>query len=728
LEKAAQPVVLLITPPLTQLNTPYPATTVLKAFLQTTGVEVVQYDLGISLVNSVFTKEMLRRIFDEVLKMEIVDSSLIRILNLREEYISKVDFVIDFLHKPETVKASLIIQEDFLPQASRFKQDSDEEWAFGTMGTTDRAKRLATLFLLDLTDFIRQTICPYFDLVRYAEKLCASLPAFKPLSIALEKPLGLIDQLMLRLFDDLIEKVHPDLVGFTVPFPGNLFAALLCSAHARSTYKLPTVIGGGYPNTELRQLTDPLVFNYVDYITLDDGELPLLSIIKHITGQATTEDLVRCYFIENGMVRFSEGKSTDNIAFGKQPAPDFEGLNPESYLSLNELTNPMHRLWSDGFWNKITLAHGCYWAKCAFCDTSLDYIRRYDAAQASVIADRVESVMKQTGSTGFHFTDEAAPPALLKQLSLEIIKRGLKVSWWTNIRFEPSFTTGLCRLMARAGCIAVTGGLETASDRLLKLMNKGVSIAQAARTTSAFAESGIMVHAYLMYGFPTQTLQETIDSLEIVRQLFQSGFIQSAFWHKFALTAHSPVAKTPANYHIVPDNTQSGIFANNELFYTDKSSGNNPALSAGLNKAVYNYMHGTGFDKPVNRWFELRVPPASIPSTYIEQAALNVNQFPDYKHHSLIWIGGNVLFEHNKNKDKGMLIIFNCADTCQIQVPSAFGEWFKEHVDSFSVNTGKPLKFVDFTTICIELLGAEAIELVLKKWWKNLEKAGLVII
>lgn len=63
-------------------------------------------------------------------------------------------------------------------------------------------------------------------------------------------------------------------------------------------------------------------------------------------------------------------------------------------------------------------------------------------------------------------------------------------------------------------------------------MEKGVTIAQVARVTDGFTQAGIMVHAYLMYGFPTQTTQETIDSLEVVRQLFQAGIVQSGYWHR----------------------------------------------------------------------------------------------------------------------------------------------------------------------------------------------------
>jgi len=284
------------------------------------------------------------------------------------------------------------------------------------------------------------------------------------------------------------------------------------------------------------------------------------------------------------------------------------------------MANPMHRLWSDGCWNKLTIAHGCYWHQCSFCDTTLPYIRRYESAPAAVLVDRIEQVIAQTGHRGFHFVDEAAPPAVLKNVAKELLRRKIGISWWTNIRFEKAFTEDLCRLLAASGCIAVTGGLETASDRLLKLMNKGVTISQAAQVCDHFTKAGIMVHAYLMYGFPTQTERETIDALEIVRQFFHEGLIQSAFWHVFTATAHSDVGKNPKKYSCTISNRPAGGFANNDLIHDDHSGVEHQAFAQGLNKAVYNFMHGIGTDMPIKDWFDFTVPAISVKRNYIKQA------------------------------------------------------------------------------------------------------------
>jgi hypothetical protein len=293
------------------------------------------------------------------------------------------------------------------------------------------------------------------------------------------------------------------------------------------------------------------------------------------------------------------------------------------------MLNPMHRLWSDGRWNKLTVAHGCYWKKCSFCDVTLDYIGRYETATATELVDRIERIVTETGQTGFHFVDEAAPPKVLRALAQELIRRRVGISWWGNIRFEKSFTPELCELLADSGCIAISGGLEVASDRLLKLMKKGVDVAQVARVTRAFTDAGVLVHAYLMYGFPTQTVQDTVDALEYVRQLFENGCIQSGFWHRFTCTVHSPVGQNPAEYGVklhplpAPPNGANGqplTFARNDVGFTDPSGVDHDTLGAGLKKAIYNYMHGMCQEDDVRRFFSTKVPKSTVKRDFVARA------------------------------------------------------------------------------------------------------------
>ena len=631
---------LIITPPFTQLNTPYPASAYLKGFLNTKEIPCVQADLGIEVILELFSKKGLTELFESIdLEKQDLSENTHRIVQLKATYIRLIDPIIQFLQGKNPTFALAICQADFLPQASRFEQLDDLDWAFGGMGTQDKAKHLATLFLEDLSDLIIEAVDPHFGFSRYADKLGMSANSFDELHTNLQAENTYIDAINLRILKDRIEQVNPKMIAFSVPFPGNLYAAFRSAQFIKKQFpSIKTAMGGGFPNTELRQLSDPRVFDYFDFITLDDGETPIENLIEHVNGKRTIAELKRTFVCRDGKVEYMNGSTTPDYKQMHVGTPDYSDLLLDQYISVIEIANPMHRMWSDGRWNKLTMAHGCYWGKCTFCDISLDYIKIYEPLAAKVLVDRMEELIQQTGQNGFHFVDEAAPPALMRDLALEILRRNLVVSWWTNIRFEKKFTRDLCLLLKASGCIAVSGGLEVASDRLLKLIDKGVTVEQVAQVTHHFTDAGILVHAYLMYGYPTQTVQETIDSLEMVRQLFEAGVLQSGFWHQFALTAHSPVGLNPDDFAIERD-TEIGTFANNDVQYTDKTGIDHGKFNFGLKKSLYNYMHGIGFEIPVHEWFEFKVPRTKIPNNFIE-TAIETEEFaftpPNSK---VVWIG-----------------------------------------------------------------------------------------
>ncbi|HEX7835994.1 MAG TPA: radical SAM protein, partial [Kofleriaceae bacterium] len=461
------------------------------------------------------------------------------------------------------------------------------------------------------------------------ERLAASAPTFDPLRDALEAEPTWIDEVVDEIAAELYARHRPDVVGLTVPFPGNVYGAFrIARAIKRAAPATRLVLGGGYVNTELRELADPRVFDYVDFVTLDDGEAPLLALLAHLRDPAAP--LHRTFVRQGGVVRLVTGDGLRDTRLRDAGTPSYAGLPLDRYVSLFEMLNPMHRLWSDGRWNKLTIAHGCYWKQCAFCDVTLDYIARYDRAPADLLVDRICAMIAETGQTGFHFVDEAAPPAALRALAERLIARGVTITWWGNVRFEQAFTPELARLLARSGCVAVSGGLEVASDRLLALMNKGVTVEQVARVTRAFSDAGVMVHAYLMYGFPTQTAQDTIDALERVRQLFAEGCLQSAFWHRFTATAHSPIGRAPELYGIRLRAAAPATFARNDLAFDDPTGCDHDGLAAGLRKAVYNFMHGVGLDVDPRSWFERpgrsrgrsapKIPRARVPPDLIRRA------------------------------------------------------------------------------------------------------------
>ncbi len=609
---------LLVTPPFSQLNTAYPATAYIKGFLEEKEVSVAHMDLSIELFTSVFTGDFLRSIFKEA--QDLGNFQYPQIQEKKEAYIARVDVVIAFLQKQDIDTAKTILGAGFLPIGHRLsKVNTKIKWAAGEAGVIDKAKHFSTLYIEEIGDFIQANVDEFFSFTKYAEQIATSASSFDPLDEVLNYQPTLIEDEMFTILEARIKKESPDLVCFTIPFPGNLFAALRCSQFIKQFFPaIKIAFGGGYCNTELRSLEDPRIFEFVDFISLDDGEGPLLKIVKYVEGKVDIDALERTFVLEDHQVVYKNKIPNTIFHHRNLPAPNYAGLPFDKYVSFLDVVNPMHRMWTDDRWNKLTISHGCYWKQCSFCDVSLDYIGNYQNTTADDLVNKIEKIIADTGITGFHFVDEAAPPKMLRALSEKLIERNVNITWWTNIRFEKTFTLELCQIMAKSGCIAVTGGLEVASDRLLAKMKKGVDIAQVTRVTHNFSAHNIMVHAYLMYGFPSQTEQETIDSLEVVRQLFEKNCIQSAFWHLFTTTIHSPIGQNPEDFGIKITGPEFKGFAQNDLWHEDPKGADHTKYTKGLNFALNDYLNGLGFEKELQNWFDFPVLPASHPKRLIE--------------------------------------------------------------------------------------------------------------
>ncbi len=691
------PKVFFITPPFTQLNTPYPATAYLKGFLNTQGLSSYQADLGLEVILELFSKDGLKQLFAHIEGAgKQLNTNGARILQLKQSYIRTIDPVISFLHDKNPTLAHLIAEQNYLPEASRFQQVTDLEWAFGSMGVRDKARHLATLYLEDISDLIIDAVDPHFGFSRYAERLGRSASSFHELNQALQAPKTYIDELLVKILADKIQQEKPDLVAITAPFPGNLYSALRCGQWIKKHHPhIQVALGGGYANTELRSLQESRVFEFVDFITLDDGETPLINLLEHIRGDRDLKNLKRTFCCIDGIVTYQNGSKDPDVKQKDVGIPDYTDLPLDKYLSVIEIANPMHRLWSDGRWNKLTLAHGCYWGKCTFCDISLDYIKNYESTTAPMLVDRIEAMIKQTGNNGFHFVDEAAPPALMRDVALEIIRRDLTVVWWTNIRFEKSFTKDLCQLLVRSGCIAVSGGLEVASDRLLELIEKGVTVAQVAQVADHFTQAGILVHAYLMYGFPTQTTQETVDSLEVVRQLVENGVMHSGFWHQFALTAHSPVGLHPEAYQIQILNSTPGKFANNDLEHADPTGTDHSLFSVGLKKSLFNFMHGIGLEMPLQDWFDFKIPRTQIPKNYIARILSTKQEKSPKPNDKICWLGPTPTLGTTL-QGKSILKMSLGREDVELEVTEKLGMWLVDILASLSVGLNKTWTYDEF--------------------------------
>ena len=693
----------LVLPPTTQLNTPYPSTAYLARSLRGSGVQVHQHDLGLALSLRVLSGDGLAEVFEAVEAMaerEGLPEPAWRALALRDRHLTVVDRVVAFLQGRDSSLAWRLARPGFLPGGPRL--DRADPRRFGALGQHDLARYRATLYLEDLADLVTSTVDPGFGIARYQHHLAHGPVSYDPIHQRLQAE-TLLDRWLDELTDAVLAR-GPDVVGLSVPFPGTLYGALRIGQRARAAGAF-VLMGGGYVNTELRDVDEPRLWQAVDALTYDDGEGPLQAILQHLQGGGEARHRTRT---AAGLHAATAPARPFN------PAPDYGDLPLGDYLQVLDTLNPAQRLWGDARWNKLTLAHGCYWKRCAFCDVTLDYIARYEPARVSALVDAMSEIVEDTGQTGFHLVDEAAPPRLLRDLALAILERGLVVHFWGNIRFERAFTPDLCRLLAAAGLTAVTGGLEVASDRLLRAMDKGITVEQAAHAAAAFTDAGVLVHAYLMYGFPSQTAQETVDAMEVVRQLFDEGVLGSAFWHRFVLTRGSRVYADPGAYGVAVD-PPHGVFAMNDLPHEDPVGDDPDPFDAPLAASLSAWMRGEELDRPVHQWFDRGVVPRASERPD-RVAACRAGAPPEASDAArLVWLGDGML------ETEDALVLIHAEGETSISGPPAVRAWLEEVLEAATPG-GEPLT-----------LGAAraAFPGVWSRWqrqWRSVRAAGLVAV
>jgi len=612
--------VLLVVTPFCSPNYPYPAASYLARYLRRREYEVWQADLSLEVMLRLFCRSGLLRVFEAAAANPLkLDAEGWRMLSHKERYLSTIDTVMRYLKGRDNSIAYRICHPAFLPRGENFEKNFGFD-AFDGNGSTlpihDRAKFVATQYLYDIAGLVRRAIFPYFQITlvdRQYDSFIHWCTTFDKMRAELERPPNVIDQFLHEALDEHLAASKAELVGVSVPFARNVYWALRVARRAKELNpSVKVAMGGGLINTSMRRPAEPRLFDYVDYVTLDDGERPILNILEHMQGQRDISQLKRTFYRAPGEVCYSNGGPEPDPPHAEAGAPDYTGYKINEYFATLETINVLARVRSDGWWNKLTMAHGCYWKKCSFCDVHLSYISDYDTAPVKNLVDKIEEVIAQTGHSGFHFVDEALPPKIMRDFAMEILRRGIHISWHGMLRFDKSFTPDLCRLLAASGLVAVFGGLEVASNRLLQLMKKGTTVEQVALVAKNFQDAGIRVHAYVIYGFPTQTAQETIDALDIVRQLFKNSCITSVSWAKFGVTPNSPIGRNPEEYKIELLPVPRDAFIEQIIAHRDPTGCDPNLFKDGLDNSMRNLGLGLHHDSPVEWWFNFPVPPVSI--------------------------------------------------------------------------------------------------------------------
>ncbi|WP_296010306.1 radical SAM protein [uncultured Treponema sp.] len=673
--------VIVIQPPLVQLNSPYPSGAYLKSFFNRNGHNAVWLDLSVRLVHSIFSKNGLKKLFElsKENAMKIASAAekngdfataknLRRYIFQSDLWIEWIDFIMSVLCGKQNPSARELchrfILSPYTPRGNRMENyiaNLDRE------PTVDDTRNIASLALEDLADYISVAFDKSFSLVRYAESIAVSETSFSQIEEKLNSPV--LTNFYAEVLEDEFSKTNiseneKTLVCISVPFAGTFTPALFTAKYLRKKYgeKIFITFGGGFINTELREFCDNSFFKYANAISYDRGYGSYKNFFDEFPDGKISEEkqIYKMRLFTKEKVIEPLQSSLEYEKFENEQTslivPDYSETDFSIYPRVADDENPMQRLWSDGAWMKAYLAHGCYWHKCAFCDVNLDYVASYRLVQIENLFHGLKSQSEKNGIHGIHFVDEAMPPAAMIKFSQLNSKHSASFSFWGNVRFEKIYSRDMAEFLSFGGLIGVSGGIEIATGTGLDSISKGTDLDSIVSACCAFKEAGILIHAYMIYGYFGETEQDTINSMETLRQLYAAGLLDSCFWHKFVLTRHSRIYSEWKNgLHknlnpFAPKN--SGVFAKNGLHFKDEEK--SAKFGNGLYAALQNWMHGENLNTPVEKWFEFKVPHPNVPKDLISKSIEKYEERRDKEWNlplnlkKLFWLAGNAVFCENK--------------------------------------------------------------------------------
>ena len=604
-------------------------------------------DLSIELFHRIFSKEGITQLFhntkDKALKMaleaenqgdEITAYNLRRYVLTKDSWINWIDKIVALLVENKSGRETLheFVRSAHVPRGNRMETYLAN---LNREVSVDDGYLLASLALADLADYITTVYDNNFALIRYAESICASDLSKEEILKTTNSPV--LKDYLSPLVENLINTVSASqqepsfLFCVSVPFPGTFAAAMFICKQLKSTFGKNALItlGGGYVNTALRSVNQAELAAYIDCFSYDRGYSFYAELLANGLPAAAAYQTESVFGGEVAQGKANQTKTSSTSSnrqelveienfMTKNVAPDYEGIDFSKYPRLADDINPMHRIWSDGAWLKAYLAHGCYWHRCLFCDTKLDYVNCYKPVNIKNLYSSLLEQAKKSGVYGVHFVDEAAPPKMLEDFAS--LNKDKALTFWGNIRFEKAFSRDLADILAKGGLIGVSGGIEMACGEGLSNINKGIDIKTLVFSLAAFKEAGILTHAYMIYGYYNETPQMLIDSAETLRQLFKAGLLDSSFFHKFTLTKHSTLfaeweaGKHPNLHPIFPKNN----FTDYELHF--KGEEKSEKYGAPLSLAVNAWMHKKSLDKPVEKWFNFPMPKPTVKKDFVEKA------------------------------------------------------------------------------------------------------------
>jgi len=539
--------VMLIFPPEWVPTAPYLALPSLTSVLRQNGIEVVQKDINVEAFDHYFSEEFLNFTKDKI-------ASRLKALCVKEQNggLSQEDLDLKgmlnqytYVDLPHHIKNVLRAKE--IMRSERFYKVHKAEWALNAFR--------------EVMEYISAAYYPASINFYPVE---SNLNIYRPwvsddlIKASHDEDVNIYIHLCRQLVFPSIEKEKPDVIGISIGTPIQLMSGTTFAQLIKQKYPDIHITVGGNIITRLRkELSQKKVFfeKVFDSMICYEGEHSLVWLVEALAGKQPLSEVSNLtYMDESGDVRVNDKLHTEDVS--ELPVPDFDGIPWELYFAPEKIVPYLG-------------TRGCYWGECTFCDHGEGYIDRFRAKHADQIIEEMAQLKATLNAKHFLFTDESFPPALFVKLPKLMIEANLDIYWTTLIRFESSLVDPeIWDTAAKSGCRSLYFGLESANERIIKLVKKDTKIDVAIKNLQEAQRVGIWSHVMGFFGFPSETQEEAEDTRRFL--LDHQDIIHSVEMYFFVLYKHAPVFKAIEDYKIeVNENPEHDLAL--DYYYTPES-------------------------------------------------------------------------------------------------------------------------------------------------------------
>ncbi len=515
----------LVFPPQWYPSQPYLALPTLKAYLETKGHEVDQFDFNVESYDLFLSRNYLEHCVDKI------QSRLIKPVKSYEDREAEPVHrqILEDTSYLETILSEINDAKQVLRDEERFFQFDEYKNAYTTLKVAMQLISYAHYpSKIDLDSFFMKG--------NPEENLQGILEATQD---SIKNP-------FLELYkNNLLKKLDLDrygLVGIAIIHAGQVIPGLTLARILRTHYPhLHITIGGSVfaRHQDILQDKKALFEEMFHSIVLFEGEHPLDQLLKQLKDKQPLDTVPNLIYIKNGeVVRNASSKA---LPYDQLACPNFDDLPLNKYLMPYPVLPYM-------------ASRGCYWGKCTFCTHSFIYDSHYRKENEERVAEELDYLGKKYKTKFFTFSDEAISPNAFDRMSKAILSQGVEMRALGMLKFESDSveTVELFENMYRAGFLMLFFGLESANDRILSIIEKGCDQATEKRVLGNSSLAGIWNHLYLFFGFPTEEKHEAQETIDFTVQHGElgDGTIHSIGQSIFSLEKDSAIYHNPAKFKI----------------------------------------------------------------------------------------------------------------------------------------------------------------------------------